>query len=365
MKKVGIITFHHAKHSYGAALQALATLRAIENMGFDAELINYENKYEQAEIKIKGKSNVEKIRRILNWCLRMFVFGGFSDPNRKAENLDRLYGKVSSLYRTSSDLKNIEYDILVSGSDQIWNPEVTGGIDRNFLLDFGNPQKRIAYASSIGSHKFTEEELTVYRELLSKFDYIGVREQYASDSIQSICQQKVKVVCDPTLLITGMQWRSELKREMESFSVKEPYILTYFVGGNIESYWNRIGKFVKQIDLPVYNIQSHSKRYGHVSQTVYNIMPGDLVAYIENAQMILTDSFHGTAFSINLNKEFVAVLNMKNPVRVMNMLDGLGLEGREDDKLFDCSHKIDYTAVNERLNIIRNDSKIWLSEALM
>ncbi|MDO4321554.1 MAG: polysaccharide pyruvyl transferase family protein [Lachnospiraceae bacterium] len=364
MRKVGIITFHHARHSYGAALQAYATVRVLENMGLEAELINYENKYEQTELKIKHQNIIEKIYLVINWIVRMFLFKGCKDPVRKKKNLDAFYKYVSKKkYNTIEELKNTDYEILLAGSDQIWNPEVTGGIDRGFLLDFGTPKKRVSYASSVGSHVFSSEELNTYKRMLERFNSISVREKYAANLLQSSCKTNIKVVCDPTLLLTGDQWRKEFEKEMSSFNASTPYILTYFVGGNIELYWDRIEKYITQLNLPIYNIQSHSKKYKHVNKAIYNIMPEKLVTYISNARVILTDSFHGTAFSINLNRNFVAVINKTNPVRVQSLLESVGLQEREDARLHEYSD-IEYSNVNKKLNEIRNDSMEWLVNAL-
>lgn len=365
MKSVGIITFHHAKHSYGAALQAYATVRIVEKLGYKAELINYENKYEQTELKFKGKSFHQKLYILINWAARFFIYGGINDPCRVAGKLDIFYRKVSKKkYRSIEALEDTDYDILLSGSDQIWNPEVTGGIDRCYLLDFGKPKKRVAYASSIGSYKFSKEELKIYKTVLASFDDISVREEYAAKALQDVYEKKIKVVCDPTLLLTGDQWRKEFAEEIDRLEKKEEYILTYFVGGNIEEYWERIERIVCQIKLPVYNVQSHSKMYKNVNRIVHNIMPGELVAYIDKAAVVLTDSFHGTAFSINLHKNFVAVINRKNPVRVQNLLQELGMTERTDDNLLKCLENIDYLKIEDKLEKIRLASKKWLIEAL-
>lgn len=365
MKKVGIITFHHAKHSYGAALQAYATLSVVKELGYDVEIIDYENKYEQKEIKFQKGSIKMNLFLFLNWCGRIFLFGGIKDPARDKKKLDIFYESVSSKsYKSKSELINADYDILISGSDQIWNPEVTNGIDSTFFLDFGNPQKKIAYASSIGSYRFTDDEKLYLSTFLNQFNEIGVREQYAIDELQKYINHKMEVVCDPTLLITGNEWKKIFKKEISKIKGKSQYILTYFVGGNINDYWSRIEKFVDKVGLPIYNIQSHTKRYTHVDKVINNILPSELVAYIENASLILTDSFHGTAFSINLNKSFIAVLNKSNPVRVQNLLKEVGLETRIDELINEKAEQIQYDQVNEKLDLFRAHSLAWLINAL-
>lgn len=365
MKKIGVVTFHHAKHSYGAALQALATLRGIKKLGYDAELINYENAFEQKEVHYEGLSLVRKCALFANWFARMFFFGSITDPCRKGKNLDKMYKDVTTkVYRSPEELEQTDYDVLVSGSDQIWNPEITGGVDAAYLLQFGNPKKRIAYASSMGSYRLTAEEVPVYRKALSRFNAIGVRENYAKEQLQPLCEKEIKVVCDPTLLLTGDEWRAEFAQQISALKPETPYILTYFVGGNIDSYWPQIAEIVEQYGLPVWNVQSHGKKYAHTAKAVYAITPGDLVAHIEKAALVITDSFHGTAFSVNLGAPFAAVLNPKNPVRVKDLLEKVGLQERIHMTAANCEDPIDYIAAHEKLEKFRKDSAQWLKDAL-
>ncbi len=360
MKKVGIITFHHAKHSYGAFLQAYATLRTVEMLGFDAEIINYENKYEQKEIKNKGKSVKQSFHLFINWFIRSFVYGAIKNPCRSRKNLDKIYKKVSKLYTNIQELDKTDYDIIIAGSDQIWNPAVCGKIDPAFFLNFGGDIKRISYASSIGSYHFSKEELMDIEKYLSRFSAISVREKYALDALTSIVSKDIKVVCDPTILISGEQWAKEFETEIGSFRKTEPYVLTYFVGENITHYWDRIKSYVGN-GVKIYNVQSHSHRYAHVNRAIYNILPGELLAYIKNADYVLTDSFHGTVFSILFHKNFVAVINRNNPVRVLNLLEKMQLLDRTDDKIEGAPKEIDYSITDKQLMAFRDESKEWLS----
>ncbi len=364
MEKVGIITFHHAKHSYGAILQAYATLSMVRKLGFDAEIINYTNKYEQKELKFCQKGLKNNIYMIISWIARNYIYNGIKNPCRNKRKLNCLYKNISKRYRSIKELNKTEYSILISGSDQIWNPEVTGMLDEAFLLNFGNPYKKISYASSIGSYRFTSEENNILKKNLSNFDYLSVREQYAADALEKIYDGNIQVVCDPTLLLTGDEWEKLFFEEIQNKKETGKYILTYFVGANIDTYWERIEKFVNQKKLPVYNIQSHSKKYKHVDKAIYNIMPGDLVGYIRNADIVLTDSYHGTVFSINMKKNFVAVLNENNPVRVQNLLNELGLMNRIDERLDNCLEEVKYNDIEEKINKLRTASINWLIKAL-
>lgn len=363
MKKIGIITFHHAKHSYGAFLQAFATLYFLRMNGFEAEIINYENKWEQKEIHFTSNLKTNSFM-LINWFARLFIYGTIFDPCRNKKKIDSFYKFVSKKTKYK-DLKKTKYEIVIAGSDQIWNPEITNGIDDAFFLAPFEKSKKISYASSVGSTVFSDLEKAKIGPLLNDFASIGVREDFASRELSPLCSKKIQVVCDPTFLLTREEWTNIIEtNKCQKTNKNEKYILTYFVGNNFDYYWNRISDIVSTINLPVFNIQSHRKKYKHVDKTIYNILPFELISLIQNADYILTDSFHGTAFSINLNKNFTAVLNNNNPVRVQNLLSIVGLENRIDNGLKTDISFIDYKNVNATIKKYTSLSKCWFIESI-
>lgn len=363
--KIGVVTFHHAKHSYGASLQAFATVRVLRNMGYDVELISYENAYEQASIKDHGVSVKKKFILYLNKMARMYLYNGRKDPYLKSENLDHIYGCVTNkVYSNVAQMQGLYYDVLLVGSDQVWNPEVTGYLDDVFLLMFGKAKRRVSYASSMGSHRLNGYERSLFKKGLDMFTSISVREAYAKEQLQPLVDRNIKVVADPTLLMTKEEWRNEFAINENSERGSQPYILTYFVGGNLTSYWNDVKKYVDELKLPLWNIQSHSKKRGNVDRVIYAATLDEILSLLSNAALIITDSFHGTAFSINFQRQFVALLNKKNPVRVIDLLKSVGLSNRINIDTKHVMDNINFEEVTEQLASIRDDSIQWLKNAV-
>ena len=148
----------------------------------------------------------------------------------------------------------MSYDILIAGSDQIWNPLITGGLDSVFLLQFGNASKRISVASSLGSNKPTEEEENIFRKAFEDFSSISVREQYAKNCLQSLTNKNIKVLMDPTFLFNKNEWINLLGKKSKLFDLKEKYILTYFISGKKSSYQDRVLEYSKKLNCPVWSI---------------------------------------------------------------------------------------------------------------
>jgi hypothetical protein len=360
--KIGVITFHHAKNSYGASLQALATIRVLRSIGHEAELINYENRYEQAEIKGNRVPLKRRVSLYLSLITRLYLFGGWKNPYRHRENHDKMYKYITKeRYTEIGQMHNLHYDVLLAGSDQIWNPEVTKELDKAFLLKFGQAKKRISYASSMGSYKLNKSDKKEFELALKSFNAISVREEHARGQLLGCTDKNIKVVLDPTLLLNKEMWEDEFKIDNKEYP---PYILTYFVAGNLDSYWNHIESYVEAMQMPIWNIQSHAKKSKHAQRIIYCVPLSKIVSLHRNASLIITDSFHGTAFSINFHKKFVAIKNKKNPVRVANLLELLKLSDRlciAPQKILD---EIDYMKVDTSLNALRQDSLGWLNKAL-
>lgn len=364
--KIGIATIHHAKFSYGAYLQAIAMVKLCRNFSDDVEIINYENVYEQTELKTNNVSAIKKIRQYANFYARMHLYGMKKNLYRDSTKLDSLYGCVTKKYYSFSELRNLQYDVLVCGSDQIWNPEIMGEIEPFFMLDFGKAKRRISYAASMGSYEINEKEKALFSGYLKKFTAISVREEHAKRQLQGLTDKKIQVVSDPTLLLNRNDWEGYFPDELNQKEKGiQKYILCFFVWDGISIYMEEVKKYAKEIGLPIWNIQAHSKRANGVDQVIQAPTVGEFLRLMDNAELIITNSFHGVAFSLNFNKKFIPILNMKNPTRVKNLLCYLGLEQLIDADPKEVMNMIDYQQVNIKMHHLRDKSYQWLKNAIL
>ena len=361
MKKIGIVTFFKA-NNYGVCLQAIATSEFLKNKGYDVDIINYINPYEHRIFKWSYREN-DKITGYITSFLKNILLGKKRYYNKGFKNVNNYYHLTEPCATNIEQLQDMEYDILIAGSDQIWNPLITGGLDQVFLLQFGNAAKRISVASSLGSNKPTEEEQMIFRQAFEKFSYISVREQYAKNCLQCLTNKNIKVLMDPTFLFNKNEWINLLGKKSKLFDLKEKYILTYFISGKKSSYQDRVLEYSKKLNCPVWSIQFSNYTWKVTEKKILGASIEDFIALFMNAQLILTDSFHGTAFSINLNRNFVPFKHSENPLRIINLLQNLGISERLDMPAEEYKD-VDYKEVNKKLELLREDSKEWLLNAV-
>ena len=362
--KIGIITYHHARKSYGACLQALALSRVCARYA-STEIINFENPYEQREIKDIGVSLITKIRRRAVYLVKAFIYQSRKNPYSNISKLDSLYGCVSQrIFHSADEMNSIGYDVLITGSDQVWNPEITGGVEKAFLLDFGQASRRISYAASMGSHHLTEFEKDVYRNCLSRFSAISVREEFAKKELQGLTEKDIFVAADPTMLLNVNEWKS-IFPELQETSSEGDYILTFFVTHGFSSYSEKVSSYADRLKLPIWNDQHHNKQYPHVDKIIQAPSISEFLSLIQNASLVITNSFHGTAFAIYFHKRFVSLVNKGNASRVENLLTRLNLVDRIDLPLSSVDKEIDYTEVDDVMEKIRCESKDWLKNAII
>lgn len=360
MNKIGLVTFYKS-YNYGAWLQAYATEKFLQMNNYDVEIIEYCNKFESDKLKYSYKEKGKYIGYITS-LLKSILFGKVRYYRKGFKKYLNVYYYLSQKkYSDIKQLKNVKYDILIVGSDQVWNPEITNGLDDVFLLNFGQAKKRISIASSMGSKALSEEDRNVLVQRLNRFDAISVREQFAKDYLQNDVSKDIKVVLDPTFLLESKVWKSTIAKDSKYFNVKDKYILTYFVSKekNSEACIALIDEYSKAFGLPVWSIQFSSFFSKGVDKKILGASIADFIALIMNAELIITDSFHGTALSINMNKNFVSYKNSENPIRTYNLLEKLGLLKRINMR---CSEfeSIDYSEANSRLEVVRKDTQDWI-----
>ena len=320
MKKVAILTFHRA-NNYGAVLQAHALTNVINKLGANAEILDYR----PAGAEKFYHSYIPQAKNLKGFCALLHhrylrdgrTYRAFAEFRRNVMKIS------SRVYATSAELRhsNELYDLFIAGSDQIWNPDLVGvegeSGDCSYLLDFvESVSKKHSYAASIGVSLLGDEVSKIYREKLGDFATITVREHIAAAVLGKLLNRPIGVVCDPVLLLSDEEWKC-FERAYPLRSVD--YILVYSVGGKKElmPYARDIAKAegcaVYTIQPPIVGTVSDD-----CSQALSGVGPAEFVWLIRHARAVVTNSFHGAAFSLLFGKELHVKLQSVSGVNNRN-----------------------------------------------
>lgn len=356
--KVKIIT-RHAVANYGSILQAYATQKAIEKLGYESEIINYVRYDEQGKnigdtmLKRNEKWNKNSINRFIYRILQTPVYN--TSYNKFAFFRKQFLKETRELYSDSESLKKLpEADVYCTGSDQVWGKIGNDIYDENYFLDFVPEGKKcISYAASFGKNNITDELEKELPKLLQKYDKITVREDSAKEMLNNIGIES-KQVLDPTLLLERKDWEDVASNKIKC----NGYVLIYQLHEDkkLEKYAQ---KFAKKVGKPLVRI-SISWLYKFKSgKLAFLPTPNEFLGYFRNCEYVITDSFHATVFSILFNKKFIDILPKGTGTRIISILKLLGLEDRVVNNYEDFSLKdkeIDYEKVNEKLKVERQKS---------
>ncbi len=362
--KIGILTFHYAIN-YGAVLQTYALKTTLCKLGHEVHVIHYVNSKMFAEASpFFVPHGVGVVARVIHAVrLPMHIKTSIKFKKYVVENLD-LSGDIIS---TSEDLRKLSkyYDKIITGSDQVFNYIGTGE-DFNFYLEFiDDNRKKIAYAPSFGLSLIDETHKMRVKKCLDEIQFLTVREQVGQDIIRSLTGRKVPTVCDPTFLLETSEWKAAKK----NFAVKKPYVLVYSIG----SIWleNAAWKLANEIGAEVINVnRALPSGVKGKAKTAYAPDPAEFLSLIDNAMCVVTNSFHGTALSVLLQKDvYVALNNYSNSAATNNrfstLLGNLGLS----DRIFNPDmpprySPIDFAVVNKTIMVWREESLTILKQAL-
>lgn len=330
--KIGIITFNSA-HNYGAVLQAWATQTYLEKQGYQAEIINLrlnviDNVYKMA-VKKKYSSNryinaaVNRARVMKRCVFQMEKYKRYRSFERFIN--EKLH--VTKVYKSSRELKedeSLDYDVLIAGSDQIWNSSITKTLARAYFLDFGKPEtKRISYAASIGRKELPPYENDWVRHFLQKIDYISVREVNAYKAIAPLTEKKVEIVADPTFLLE----KEDFDKLKQSFSVNGSYIYVHNV--HLTKKDLRLFEVAEELSqrtgLPIV-ANRKDEAYGNVAGRFSSGKVEQFIGVISEAEYVVTNSFHATVFALIYHRKFITIPHITNPNRMQNLLGELGIE---------------------------------------
>lgn len=356
--KVAVIT-RHAISNYGSLLQAYATQKTIEKIGYNCEIIDYIREdesyinHEKTLLRKKANWYNNPLKRMIYLILRQpesVVSGKLFERER------RKYLKLTKPYSSLKQLKTEcpPADIYMTGSDQVWGPTEDGSYDPAYCLSFTpDNATRIAYAASFGRASMSNEVKKYYFDNLKRYSAVTVREDSAvmlAKSFGIIAEQ----VLDPTLLLTAEEWRM-----LSAKNKNGKYILIYQLHNdpNLGEYAKKVAKKKK---LPLVRLSTHLHQIVRPGLFIWNPNIAEFLSYIDCAECLITDSFHGTAFAINLNTQFVEVLpNNSTGTRNQSILKLTGLENRilqDLDNIELADKKIEYDSVNKIIETEREKS---------
>ena len=358
IKKIGIVTFHNAIN-YGAILQTFALSKAIEKTGNTCIVLNYECERIKrgSKIKIRFKNPRQLARDLLYLPCNLLRKVRFINFKRKNLVLTK------RLTKQQLQKYNNQFDLFITGSDQVWNYQLTD-FEKAFFLDFVNDNsKKYSYAASFGFDFLPQEYRQEYKELLSYFNKISVREK-AGVTILSKLGIEACEVLDPTFLLEKNDWAKVFGDK----KIKEEYILVYsYTSKILKDFAIKLSEHTncKIIDISFSIKNLFNKRY--ISKV--GIGPKEFLSLLYNARYVVTNSFHGTALAINFNKPlFIEFLPPPSKVnsRLENIIEIFELKGRiiEEGKKIAEYEPIDYGKVNLILQREREKSLAFLKSII-
>lgn len=350
--KIGILTFHRAEN-FGAVLQCYALQTFLQSKGYDVEVIDYRNKTIENGYKLftvqKGnfflvlKSIVKSLFTLIARIKKKIYYKKFRDEFIRTSK-DRYF---------DSSFSN-SYDILICGSDQVWNTRLTGGFDYCYFLDFDTNACKLAYAASSEQrdYRVLNNCATDLKRIFKTYTGCSVREKKFADYLYDILKVRFEVVVDPTFLLD-----KNIYQKIAIKPKKDNYILVYnLIDTGSCVYFAR--QLSKTTGLTLIIINAEIKP-AHKNNIALN--PRQLLGYIANAKYIFTNSFHGLSLSLILNKQ-VYVVKTDYSTRLEDLLNSLDLSHRilePDFHTFRESY-MDYSEINKKMNIKIKESKRFL-----
>ena len=327
--KIGIITFQRAEN-YGAALQCKALYTYLADLGHEVEVIDYRSPAVENAYRIFPKFRKNIFVLLYQYFDATKNYSGLKQ--RRIKFQDFLSDVKKTIPMTLDEICNshFDYDLIIAGSDQIWNPNITGGFDKVYFLDFNGHFRRAGYAISLGDVHYPQFASQEFYDLAKTFSNLSFREPDAADFISSKLNCECLQVVDPTLLLTREQWDRTIENII--FTAPDKYILVYYViGGQSSEVIIRIAEHLsKTYQMPILNIKMGrgSSRFHIKVNNLVNVGPYEFIFLIKNASMVVTSSFHGTALSCIYQKDLSVVIPDEKGSRVTAIANMFHLQDR-------------------------------------
>lgn len=359
--RIRIITCHDV-YNAGASLQAYALMQYLKDCGHEVKIIDYKPDYLSRHYSLKAVNNPEYDRAGIREIYLLVKMPGRIKKlfSKRKDRFDAFRKNALELtdttYRTCEELKNIEEaDLYLAGSDQIWNPIFPNGKDPAFFLQFTEKGRRASYAASFAVDALKEEDRQRMKEWLKSFDAVSVREQTGAALVKQMGLQSQRN-CDPVFLLKQCQW----KKILPETETNKKYVLLYDFDKNCvaEEIAEKISKKTKTEIWSVFKTEICDK-------VCADIGPLEFVNLILNAEAVVSNSFHATAFAIIFHKEFF-VIERKERIntRMNDLLKVFGVEDRKMDhvKKLQTAKKINWQRIESILQKERKEAEEYLAK---
>jgi len=384
MKKIAILTFARAQN-YGGDLQAYSLQKKLSNLGYNVSVIQQLCPINKGFIQTKNFKPIINLTDKLSYMgkvntivtniitsiastiyfkrnnLRLSRFMKFE--NEKINLTEKVFRSFDQLYD-----ENLPFDIFITGSDQVWN-YTNGFSPEPFFLTFVKEgKKKISYAASIGHSVIPEEIQEKYKVWFNNIDFISTREEQAELLVKNLSGKPAITVLDPTFLFNKEEWIQNLNIQKDSTN---PYLLIYTL--STSPYIYKLAQHISKIKkLRILRVVPNCWTHEHYTgvRNIYTAGPVEFISLFSNASFILTNSFHGTAFSINFNIPFFSIprKNKKINSRFLNILKKTNLSERllydGDPYPLETNFDINFLETNKLLDIERKKSLSFLIDSI-
>lgn len=386
--KIGIITLHFP-YNCGAALQCFALQTKLEELGHEVCVINYrpwyhQNRYTPLKNPIYfGKKrfhdpadNVLKrwYHALDGFCRTVHSWKRYPETvkkEKKFRSFVKTYLHETRVYRTLEQLQKNppKCDVYIAGSDQLWNSAITnGGFDGAYFLNFGEKStRRMTYSVGADFSKLADP-VAALKTVINKLDIISLREAKWRSVVESATsgQIPIHIDLDPTLLLDRETY---IKYMPNMPKIEKPYILTYTMNGETQKQiYNGARILAEKLGMHVIDVSGDPNHMNKKVEDNRLCSPDEFLWYVYHAEYIITNSFHGTVFSVMFQKKFVTIPHAVTGNRVTELLDKLGLSQRYQritvNAVQEITNKINYEDVMDKLMKLRQDSVDFLNSSI-
>ena len=373
------VCLKYMMRNYGSQLQARATVKVIEDIGLDYEIIEYRKKGILFKLKnLHRLFNPVIIDNLLLSRQKKRALAAIPEVAERNKLFDLYSSKhfrhktVTVDYYSQLQKQAEKYDAVITCSDQLWSPAALG---TNFYDLMFVPQhiRKISYASSFGVNRIPDNQRKKTKRYLDRIEFISMRENQGAAIVKDLTGRDVPVLMDPVFVYSEEEWKT-IVPEQKVYDF--PYILCYFLGDNVE-YRKRVKEFADEQGIRIVAINfcnsyiEYDKTFGDI--VPFDVDPDKFLNILRGASYVCTDSFHGAAFSIIMKKQF-AIFNrysdntsISRNSRIDSLCDNLMIQGcRANEKsclanIFD--KEIDYLQVTERMNVFVQKTWTYLKKA--